>query len=479
MKPAFAASALFAFTALVLGCSARDADGPAPLPDGGATDAGSAVDAGTLDERGPSLLRTEVWAVRTRLRTGSGLTILHEERPVGFPISTLAPTRLRRLADVRSPERSWIPPAALMIADAAWHPSGELSVVLVAKDGAVSLARLTAELEPMAIGELHDPGFVDDPLNASVHETDLHAHVLFSQGTSARVCADGEHTVVAVNNVASELVTYRLDFAGGWSLPKRTVVEPPVGTSPLLPIGGSFDTFGAMEAWWRPLLDVDASGNAYVAVWASPRRIQKHDAAFAEALVPTSSAPDSALDSDVLLTKIDRDGNRVWSRVLGSAHEDEPYAIRASAKAVAVAGRARRQPGFDNTFWDAFVSVCSLDGQSLGTRVIARDASSILLSIDALGSGWVVSGSEGWTQNPDGLSVLSFGRKLLLELPTLDADPIAIALPTGPRHNEVRSVSVGPKLLWYAGSEDGPVMHTDDGDPTQIHASGIVGFTAR
>jgi len=39
------------------------------------------------------------------------------------------------------------------------------------------------------------------------------------------------------------------------------------------------------------------------------------------------------------------------------------------------------------------------------------------------GGGWLVGGSEGWSQNPEGLSILSFGSKLLLELPTPDADP--------------------------------------------------------
>jgi hypothetical protein len=235
-----------------------------------------------------------------------------------------------------------------------------------------------------------------------------------------------------------------------------------------------------MDAWFRPVLDVDSEGNAYVAIWASPRRIQRHATAFADHLLPLSTAPDSALDSDILLTKVDRSGARAWSRVVGTAHEDEPYALRATSDSVAVVGRARRNPGFDNTSWDAFISVSSSLGEPLGTRVFQLSNSSILLGVDQLGGGgFVVGGSEGWAQNPDGLSVLSFGSKLLLELPTLDGDPVRLPVAGGPRHNEIRSVVAGAGFVAFAGHEDGPVMHTGDGDPGQIHATGIVGFVSR
>jgi hypothetical protein len=217
-----------------------------------------------------------------------------------------------------------------------------------------------------------------------------------------------------------------------------------------------------------------------VAIWASPRRIQRHAAAFGDPLVPLSSAPESALDSDILLTKVDRGGARAWSRVVGTAHEDEPYAIRACADSVAIVGRARRNPGFDNTSWDAFITVSSAEGEPLGTRVLQRDGSSILLGVDRLGDGgWVVGGSDGWAQNPDGLSVLTFGSKLLLELPALDGTPLEVPLAPGPRHGEVRSVVADAGFVSFAGHEDGPVMHTGDADPAQIHATGVVGFVAR
>jgi len=433
----------------------------------------------TTDDPGPGLLFTEGWSARARLRTGSGPTVILEEVLVGFA-TRAGPSRVRRLATGASPERAWMAPDGLVIADAARHPSGELSAVLVGDDGAVSLARLTPDLALIAMGPLHDPDLADDPFNTAAGETDLRAHVLFSLTTAARVAADGEDVVVAVDNAANELIAYRLAFAGAWSLLRRTVVEPPAGLTPLLPIGGSFDTFGAMDAWFRPLLDVDADGSAYVAIWASPRRIQRHAEAFGDQLAPLSSAPESALDSDVLLTKVDRGGARVWSRVVGTAHEDEPYAIRAAPGAVAVVGRARRNPSFDNTFWDGFIAVSSAQGEPLGARALQLDQSSIFLGVDRLGdSGWVVGGSDGWAQNPGGLSVLSFGHLVLLELPTLDGEPVRLALPAGTRHSEIRNVIAGPGLVSFAGHEDGPVMHTGDTDPAQIHGTGVVGSVPR
>jgi hypothetical protein len=275
------------------------------------------------------------------------------------------------------------------------------------------------------------------------------------------------------------VLLYRLAFASGWTSPRRTLVLPVSHHVPFLPIGGTFDTFGAMWSSFRALLDVDAGGNAYVAFWANPFKLRAHDDFTGEDL--KKLAPDAfSQDSDVLLEKFDRAGTHLWSRLVGTGNEDEPYALRASHGEVAVVGRARRVPGDDNTFWDAFVSLSAADGTLVRSRTFQLEASSILLAVDGLpGGGWLVGGSEGWSQNPGGLSILYFGSKLLLELPTPDADPVRIALPAGPRHNEIRSVLAGTAGRWFAGHEDGPVMHTGDGDLSQIHATGVVGFVAR
>jgi hypothetical protein len=41
------------------------------------------------------------------------------------------------------------------------------------------------------------------------------------------------------------------------------------------------------------------------------------------------------------------------------------------------------------------------------------------------------------------------------------------------------STVAGSGFVSFAGHEDGPVMHTGDADPGEIHATGIVGFVSR
>jgi hypothetical protein len=288
--------------------------------------------------------------------------------------------------------------------------------------------------------------------------------------------------VAVVETSWNSIVAYRASFSNGaWAALGRTLIEPPVGLTPFLPIGGSFDTFQALFVWYRPELDVDEEGNAYVATWASPKRIRVHATEFGDALVPLPGDPNApgASDSDVIITKMDRTGVRAWSRVVGTEHEDEPYALRARAGTVAVVGRARRLPYFDNTTWDAFVSVVTPDGTVVGSRALPLDASGIFLAVDALPSGgWVFGGSDGWSQNPTGLSVLSFGANLLAVLPTIDGTLSRLPVPAGPRHNEIRTVVGDDDRVSYGGHEDGPIMHTGDSDRSLINATGLLGTSA-
>ena len=175
---------------------------------------------------------------------------------------------------------------------------------------------------------------------------------------------------------------------------------------------------------------------------------------------------------------------RLWSRLVGTPHEDEPYAIRAHGGQVAIVGRSRRFPSFDNTVWDALLSVSTSSGELVGTRTIALEASGILRAVDALpGGGWLLGGRDGWSQNPSGLSVLSNGAKLLLELGSFAAAAKRHPLEAGPRHNEIRSVVLagheGGQDLWFGGHEDGAIMHSGDTDPRQVHASGVLGVVRR
>ena len=424
---------------------------------------------------GPSFERTEGWSVRRRMHLPSGHTdVVLEEQLASFTVAAFEASRIRRVDSAGS--QPWSAPSGLLIEDAALHPSGAVTAVLVDPGFAVWVARLSPSLVLLDLEHLQDPEIAHDPfpIGGIPAPTELTANSL--PRDSVRTAPDGEEATVVVVTPLESVLLYRLAFSTHWEAPRRTLVLPVSHHIPFLPIGGSFDTFGAMWSSFRALVDVDDAGNAYVAFWASPRKIQQHSTFAGDDLHKVSTNPFSQ-DSDVLLEKFDRAGNRLWSRVVGTENEDEPYAVRAAHGEVAVVGRSRRVPGDDNTFWDAFFSVSDDDGTLRGSTAFQLEASSIYLAIDGIpDGGWLAGGSEGWSQNPSGLSILSFGSKLLTEISAPDAGPVRIALPPGPRHNEIRSVLADSRHRWFGGHEDGPVMHTGDGDLSQIHGTGVVGF---
>jgi hypothetical protein len=423
------------------------------------------------------------WSVRKRLRGGTD--VLLEEQLTGF---ALAPGESRLRRRDASPERIWPAPTDLYITDACLHPSGAVSAVLLDRsavagnrDYAVFVARLSPDLSLLGLSQLHDPEIANDPLPAGLPPpTDVTANSL--PRDAARLASDGEEAVLAVTTHFEEVVLYRLAFSSGWQALRRTLAQPVSPKIVLLPTGGSFDTFGAMWSSLRALLDVDEQGNAYVAFSAYGGNIRRHAGFFGVELasIPDDSGFRLESISDVIVASFDRSGKHLWSQVVGTSHEDEPYAVRALRGQVAVVGRSRRFAGDDNTFWDAWVASGPADGTPLSSRTLQLDQSSILLAVDALPEqGWLVAGSDGWAQNPSGLSVFSFGAKLILLIPPDGSDPVRLALPAGPRHNELHSVQADGAHLWFAGHEDGPVMHTGDTDPREIHATGVFGFLTR
>jgi hypothetical protein len=474
------AAALFA-AVVAAGC------GESPSSTTGA-DAGTVpvADAGTVPvmDPGPAYLQVTGWSTKKRLRNAAGQDVLLEEQLTSFSVLT-GPTRVRRIDGTSAAQPVWVAPAGLYIEDVSLHPSGAVSAVLVDGTFAVWLARLSPDLGQLDLAQLHDQAIASDPgiPPGGPAPTDLQANPLSRD--SARIACDGEEAVVlvTVGSGLESMIVYRLAFAASWAAPRRTLVQSASPHLPFLPIGGSFDTFGAMWSSYRALLDVDEDGDALVAFWANGRKLAAHSTLFGLSLSPLPGDPTApgTVDSDVLLAKFDREGRHLWSRVVGTSHEDEPYALRAAHESVVVVGRSRRFPGFDNTFWDALVSVTGADGTPVASRAVELSDSSILLGVDVLPDGGLVAGgSEGWAQNPDGLSVLSFGTKLLVQLtPTLEGDPVRLALPAGPRHNEIHTVQSDASHLWFAGHEDGPVMHTGDADQSQIHATGVAGFLAR
>lgn len=455
--------------------SALDGSSPS-IGDSGTNDA---ADAGA---GAAPLVHVPGWSVRKRIRAPGGGDLALEQVLMSFLVADPGRSRLQRIGASGIADRTFEAPADSFLADFCVHPSGEISALLVVgSERSVSLVRLDGSLSPLSITPVHDPEVPDDlppdPSSDQAMPMDLFVNGLATD--AARIAPVGEDVAFVVYSSRYSVIAYRASYTtGAWSAPARTLVEPPLYLAIFLPTGGSFDTFGAITNGYRAYLDTDEGGNAYVAVWGHPVKITAHVNTFHDGLTPLHPEIPHGSDADVLVTRLDRDGKRAWSRVVGTENEDEPYAIRAAHGEVAVVGRARRFFGDDNTAWDAFVSVSTTSGTLVGSRAVPFDASSIFLAAAARPDGtWVLGGSDGWSQNPDGLSIGN-GNKLLVELASVNADPVRKTLPAGPRHNEVRTVSLDGRSIRYGGHEDGPSMHTGDADHALITATGVLGSVA-
>ncbi len=463
-----------ALLAAIAACgSSPSGGGLQPVPD-----AASTPDAAVSDAAVPlewPLLRTEGRSAARVLVSATRAVILEETLGALDEVDP-GPRRVRSVDRVTLAERVWEPAPTSRIADIAVHPSGAVSLALVDESHAIAVVRLDAELVPVAETPLVDPQAGRDPLQFPGEPEDAGLLANFFTADAVRVAPAGEELVVTVLTFRESVIAYRLRLAdGAWTTAWRTLVEPAVILTPFLPIGGSFDTFGAIVAWFRPSLAIDGKGNAYVAVWAGQKRIPAHAMVFGDGVEPLPHEQ-FRRDSDVLLTKLDAAGARLWTRVIGTANEDEPYAVAAADDEAVVVGRSRRNPGEDNSQWDPWLAAVDGSGALLVSRTLPFDASGIFLGVAVDASGAVLAGgSDGWQQNPEGLSIFTYGAKLLVALPRSDGEPARLAVPAGPRHNEIRSVVSLPGTFWYAGHEDGPLTHSGDGDRAQIHATGVVG----
>src|SRR5215813_767949 len=153
--------------------------------------------AGPGIDPGPSFERSEGWSVRRRMRSPSGTDVVLEERLTSFTIAPPWPSRIRRVDSAGA--TPWDAPSGLFIEDAALHPSGAVTAVLVDTDFAVWLARLSPDLTLLDLARLSDPDIVHDPLPGTggiTPPTDVTANAL--PRDSVRTASDGEETVVVV-----------------------------------------------------------------------------------------------------------------------------------------------------------------------------------------------------------------------------------------------------------------------------------------
>ncbi len=288
---------------------------------------------------------------------------------------------------------------------------------------------------------------------------------------SVAVAADGEDVVVTLMTEDFAVFLYRWRREGGaFSRGPRTLVSPAAPASPILPIGGSFDTFSATVGPYLTHLALDARGRAFVALFADRTRVARHNAVFGTSLsLLRERIGPRENTSDALVSRVERDGSAGFTAVVGTPDvEDELFGIAAGEDRVAVLGRSRRELGRDNTELHAMVSELDLDGAPLGTTTVDARESGLAQSGAYDGAELWVGGSEGWTQNPSGRSVLTPGRPMLLRLRVGASARVVerfdAILPATEGHAELRALAVGRGGIFLGGHERGPLTHTADAE---------------
>lgn len=463
---------------LVIACFASACDGGAGadggLPDGGRPEDASSppdlhdvrvADRAVVDWMAASV--TEPWWIEERLAPWPRVA---GDRDPG-------PRRIVRVAG--EPVVVWEPDASERLTDAVLHPSGEWSAVGVGADRRPFLVRGDRD-GLLARIVLDDPELATDTHAWYGATPPLALAVGALSEDSVRVAADGEDVVVALMNEHNAVLSYRWRWDGTWRRGARTLVTPAAPLTPFLPMGGSYDDFDAMVDWFLVFLATDHDGNAYVAHWVNAGRLRGHNQAFGtdHAILVDGSAP-GARPSDVLVSRVERDGTRAWSRVVGTVNlDDEPYGIAVGDR-VAVIGRHRRELDLDNTEWHLHVSVLDTSG-----ALLEAHSHDVLDSGIAESAVWTpdgslfIGGSEAWRQNPEGFSLFDEGQPFLLRLKNGAIEDWSSSLPATSGHSELRALATDGAHVFWAGLERGPLTHTGDADPSHIRADGFAGYGA-
>lgn len=443
----------------------------------GCGDSGGASGSGRPPPAPPSpppaqLDRTLPGVAVAKLRsTPTGWVAMYETltaRPVAGPVRPQ-----RRLAwqhDDGSALASYTPDSGWSLIDIAVHPSGEVSAV-TATDAQVRLLRFDAEGRLRAATDVLDPLAQQDPLidlGATVRNDQ--SLVPISTRNAARVAPIGEDLALVIRTGRTAVVAYRFALQDAQHVQRwRTLVGPASSYEgrTFVPYA-SYDTFGQLDNHWHVLADTAADGTLYVAVSHSPASsniaLLAHNQHFGDSLQGASGA---------LITRVDADGQRRWTRALDTVQLSEAHGLRADGGTVALVGRVRTQR--IDAGWDAYVAL--FDGASGGQRayrVHDVERGEALFDAIALGDGrWLAVGSAGYIQNPAGTSISEAPLPLALVLDADGAVRQRLDIARGLRHNELRSaVRWRNGRVLVGGLTNGPATHTSDGDLSLLRSDG-------
>lgn len=363
----------------------------------------------------------------------------------------------------------YVPPAGWALLDFAVHPSGEISAIL-GTDMALRLVRLNA-----AGGVLHDQPLLDpdartDPsVDLSGPNNPDSMVPAFSQD-AARVAPIGEDLAVAVRTGINAAVAYRFDRApAGFTRAWRTLVEPGMTVLGRFLTGGSHDVFDQLTNHAKVLIDTDAQGRVAVAVTGgyATDLFVAHGSYFNE---PTTTVANGGI-----VTLLTHTGTRLGSTVVNTAQLSELHGLRNTGNGFALVGRVRTERVADGSGWNAFAAFISPAGELRNYSVINVDRGDVLFDLVAgRNAQFLAVGATGYTQNPFGSSISEEAAPLLLVLSETGDVVSRLAVPAGPRHNQLRTLARHGTNWLAGGMSNGPGTHSGDADAALISADGVV-----
>lgn len=305
--------------------------------------------------------------------------------------------------------------------------------------------------------------------------------VIWENTNNSPIATDDRGKIVVHNN--SVLVAIRPEDYSTWLYSMSTnaleinwssLVEPKHDIFPHGMTGGSYDTFEQLAHPYMVFLDIDEGGNAYVAVPAlEGSTVYVHNQHFGETLSHIgNTSVSSGFETDALVTKVSKTGDRIYTVVAGSVDPDECYGIKANNTSFYLYGRTGKPTNTVGYEWDAYVARYN---SATGSLVFANsydiDKSEIIYDIALTSAGdLIVTGSQGWTQNPLGYSVSGTARKLVATIGPSGNFKEEFELESGLRHNQVRSIIYRNNRIWIGGWENGPGTHTGDSNPNLVFA---------
>lgn len=373
----------------------------------------------------------------------------------------------------------WSPAESERLVDACRHPSGAWSGVVVDGTGHVALVHGDgAGLRDRTA--LADPALADDPrawLGAPKGGLRLGP---FSE-TGVRIAADGEDVAIGLVSEDFAYLVYRAVRAtSGFVVSPHVLVSPAAPPNAILPIGGSYDVFGATLSPWALPIAVAPDGRAFVAGHLDGSRVTRHETALGQRLeLLRDVLYPRERTVDVLAAAVDRDGKVAFTTVTGTPDvEDEVFGVAASSTRFAVLGRSRRELGRDNTELHGMVAELARDGARLGTTTIDAPGSAIVqvgVYEETNEATLWLGGSEGWAQNPSGRSVYQNGTAMLSRLEGgMPRTVVRVTPPATSGHAELRAMARASGKLWLGGHENGPLTHTGDADASLVRADGFL-----